>query len=168
MGKRDGVRVVKALATFGYRWAAHDWFAEQAEDPDLMRRRGLRPSEPLPRTFGLIEPDGRLRDTLPRAGLVQLRNWLANDDAILAWTFPEGLCEADEAHLRSELHTLHHYERPDGGHGQPWSPLAAIEAALADWPEADPTRDVSLAAAERDLLAVLDKLFPEGSDSELA
>ncbi|HYN78897.1 MAG TPA: hypothetical protein VES73_14035, partial [Lamprocystis sp. (in: g-proteobacteria)] len=161
----EKTQIAAALGTFGYRWAARDWFAEQSEDPDLMRRRGLRPGEPLPRAFALFEPDGRLRDTLPRSGLLQLRDWLANDDAILAWTFPAGLCAVDEAHLRSELHTLHHYERPDGGHGQPWSPLAAIEAALADWPEAEPTRDVSLAAAERDLLTVLDELFPVDPDS---
>jgi len=153
-----------AIAIWGHRWAARDWFTEQSEDPDLMRRRGLRPGEPLPRAFALFEPDGRLRDTLPRSGLLQLRDWLANDDAILAWTFPAGLCAADEAHLRSELHTLHHYERPDGGHGQPWSPLAAIEAALSDWPADQATRDVSLAAAERDLLAVLDELFPEAAE----
>jgi len=162
--KEDKRRAETALETAKYRWAALDWFAEQSEDPDLMRRRGLRPGEPLPRQFALFEPDGRLRDTLPRSGLLQLRDWLANDDAILAWTFPAGLSAADEAHLRSELHTLHHYERPDGGHGQPWSPLAAIEAALSDWPEDEPTRDVSLAAAERDLLAVLDELFPERPD----
>jgi hypothetical protein len=160
----DKHRVANALGRFCYSQVALDWFSEQAEDLDLMRRRSLHPCEPLPREFGLFEPDGRLRDTLPRAGLVQLRDWLANDDAILAWTFPNGLLAADEAHLRSELHTLHHYERPDGGHGQPWSPLAAIEAALADWPESEPTRDVSLAAAERDLLAVLDDLFPERPD----
>ncbi len=160
------LRVAKALEIFGYRLSAQDWFAEQAVDPDLMRRRGLRPGEPLPREFALFEPDGRLPDTLPRAGLIQLRDWLANDDAILTWTFPEGLSAADEQHLRAELHTLHHYERPDGGHGQPWSPLAAIEAALADWPETESTRDVSLAAAERDLLVVLDALFPADADPE--
>lgn len=160
----DERRIATELARLAYRCAAPDWFAEQAEDPDLMRRRGLRPGEPLPREFALFEPDGRLRNTLPRSGLLQLRDWLANDDAILAWTFPAGLCSADEAHLRSELHTLHHYERPDGAHGQPWSPLAAIEAALADWPADQATRDVSLAAAERDLLAVLDELFPEAAE----
>ena len=164
--EKDKLRVANALERFGYRRAALDWFAEQALDPEPMRRRGLRPGEPLPREFALFEPDGRLRDTLPRSGLLQLRDWLANDDAILAWTFPEGLCAADEAHLRSELDTLHHYERPDGGHGQPWSPLAASEAALEDWPADEPTRDVSLAAAERDLLAVLDALFPEDPDPE--
>jgi hypothetical protein len=162
----DRRRIANALESFGYRWAALDWFNEQAENLDLIRRRGLRPAEPLPREFDLFKPDGRLRDTLPRAGLLQLRDWLADDNAILAWTFPVGLSEADEVHLRSELHTLHHYERPDGGHGQPWSPLAAIEAALSDWPEAEPTRDVSLAAAERDLLAVLDDLFPEAPEPE--
>jgi len=164
--KDEELRVATALETFTHRWIAHDWFAEQADDPDLMRRRGLRPGEPLPREFALFEPDGHLRDTLPRSGLIQLRDWLANDDAILSWTFPAGLSAADEQHLRAELHTLHHYERPDGGHGQPWSPLAAIDAALSDWPETEPTRDVSLAAAERDLLAVLDELFPAGADPE--
>ena len=158
--------MANASARFGPCSAALDWFAEQAEHPDLMRRRSLRPGEPLPREFALFEPDGHLRDTLPRSGLIQLRDWLANDDAILAWTFPDGLSAADEAYLRAELHTLHHYERPDGGHGQPWSPLAAIEVALADWPETKPTRDVSLAAAERDLLAVLDALFPADADHE--
>ena len=49
---------------------------------------------------------------------------------------------------------------PDGGRGQPWSPMAALDAALDDWPEDQPTRDLTLAAAEADLLAVLKDLFP--------
>jgi hypothetical protein len=40
------------------------------------------------------------------------------------------------------------------------SPIAALGAVLADWPEDLPTREVTLAAAERDLLVVLDNLFP--------
>ena len=149
-----------ALETFGYRFAALDWFAEQAKDPDLMRRRGLRPGQPLPPGLGLFDATGRIREQLQRESLVRLRAWLGDDDAVLGWFFPEGLSAEDDKDLREQLHILHHYQRPDGGHGQPWSPIAALDAVLADWPEDLPTREVTLAAAERDLLAVLDNLFP--------
>ncbi|WP_295448314.1 hypothetical protein [uncultured Thiodictyon sp.] len=95
--------------------------------------------------------------------MVRLREWLTDDDAVLGWFFPEGLSAADNEDLREQLHILHHYERPDGGHGQPWSPIAALDAVLADWPQDQPTREVTLAAAERDLIAVLDELFLEGA-----
>lgn len=152
-------QVREALAAFAYCWCAHDWFAEQAAHPDLMRRRGLPPGEPLPRAFGLFAPDGRLPDHIPRAGLLQLRDWLADDDAVLRWLFPAGLGSTDAEHVHNELQTLHHRPQPDGSRGQPWSPLAAIEAVLADWPADVPIRDISLAYAERTLLAALEEIL---------
>jgi hypothetical protein len=160
------VRFLAALKTFGYCAAALDWFDEQAQDPDLMRRRGLRPAEPLPRDLGIFDDTGRIGEQLSRESLVQLRTWLNNDDRVLGWFFPEGLSPEDDKDLREQLHILHHYERPDGGRGQPWSPIAALDAVLADWPEDLPTREVSLAAAERDLIEILDELFPEEQPGE--
>jgi hypothetical protein len=160
----DNRRLLFALEIFGYRFAALDWFAEQAEDPDLMRRRGLRPGQPLPPELGLFDAAGRIRERLERESLVRLRAWLEDDNAVLTWFFPEGLSTEDDKDLRGQLHILHHYQRSDGGHGQPWSPIAALDAVLADWPEDLPTRQVTLAAAERDLLAVLDTLFPPGGE----
>ncbi|EGV29558.1 putative signal transduction protein with Nacht domain [Thiorhodococcus drewsii AZ1] len=150
-----------ALETFGYRFAALDWFEEQAEDPNLMLRRGLRPGEPLPRDLGLFDDTGRPLNPFPRTALLRLRDWLDDDDRILHWVFPDGLPEAEERDLREQLHILHHAEQPDGSRGQPWSPIAALDAVLADWPEDQPTREVSLAAVERDLMPVLEALFPD-------
>lgn len=149
------------LDTFRYRWASLDWFDEQASDPDLMRRRGLRPGQPLSPELGLFDADGRILEQLPRQAVVRLRAWLEDDDQVLAWFFPEGLTEEIRRDLLGQLHILHHYQREDGGRGQPWSPIAMLDAALADWPENQPTREISQAAAERDLLAALDALFPE-------
>jgi len=151
--------IIGRMAAPGAERATHRWLGE---------RRAL--GELLEFDFATLPlaPFYRAADLLMRhpAGRLPVRDWLANDDAILAWIFPAGLCAADEQHLRAELHTPHHYERPDGGHGQPWSPPAAGEAAPSDWPETEPTRDASLAAAERDLPAVLDELFPAGADPE--
>jgi hypothetical protein len=161
LGKGQVEMVGAALETFGYRVAALDWFDEQANDPDLMSRRGLRPGEPLPRDLGLFDDSGRIQDPLPRAAVVRLRAWLEDDDRILQWVFPEGLSAVDEQNLREQLQILHHAEHPDGTRGQPWSPIAAIDAVLADWPEDQPNREVSLAAAERDLMAVLKPLLTD-------
>ncbi len=160
------VRFLATLGTFGHHVAALNWFDEQAQDPDLMRRRGLRPAEPLPLELGIFDDTGRIREQLSRKSLVQLREWLEDDDRVLGWFFPEGLSPEDDKDLREQLHILHHYERPDGGHGQPWSPIAALDAVLADWPEDLPTREVTLAAAERDLIEILDELFPEEPPGE--
>nr|VFK62620.1 MAG: hypothetical protein BECKTC1821F_GA0114240_10775 [Candidatus Kentron sp. TC] len=133
------------MERFGYRFAALDWFAEEADDPELMTRRGLRPGEPLPREFGLFEEDGRPRERWPREGLVELRAWLDRTKAVLDWTFPEGLPTEEREGLLDQLETLR--ERP-------WSPQAALDALLTDWPETEPHRETTLAAAEAPLLAV--------------
>lgn len=153
--------ILTAIGTFCYRYASLDWFDEQAEDPDLMRRRGLRPGQPLPPESGLFDANGRIREQVAREAVVRLRAWLEDDDQVLNWFFPEGLTEEIRTDLLDQLRILHHYQRPDGGRGQPWSPIAMLDAALADWPEAVLTREMTQAAAERDLLAVLDTLFPE-------
>ncbi len=43
--------------------------------------------------------------------------------------------------------------------------LIALGAVLADWPEVLPTRGLIL-VAERDLIAVLDELFPKEAPGE--
>jgi len=148
-----------ALEQFCCRIAALDWFNEQAEDPDLMRRRGLQPRTPLPPEFGLFDNTGYIRERLSRDSVQQLRHWIDDDNAVLAWCFPERLSSEDDKDLREQLHILHHAEAGDDSRGQPWSPKAALDAVLADWPKDEPTRGVTVEAAERDLLAVLDPLF---------
>nr|VFJ89887.1 MAG: hypothetical protein BECKLFY1418B_GA0070995_101726 [Candidatus Kentron sp. LFY] len=143
-------RFVLELERFGYRFAALDWFAEEAEDPELMHRRGLRPGEPIPKGFGLFDEDGHPLEKWPREGLVKLRRWLDDDEAVLDWTFPEGLPAEERDNLLAELARLRR---------RPWSPQAALDAALADWPETEPRREVSLAAAERPLLAVIEAIL---------
>nr|VFK66333.1 MAG: hypothetical protein BECKUNK1418G_GA0071005_10884 [Candidatus Kentron sp. UNK]VFK71969.1 MAG: hypothetical protein BECKUNK1418H_GA0071006_10894 [Candidatus Kentron sp. UNK] len=141
-------RFALELERFGYRFTAFDWFAEQAEDPELMTRRGLRPGEPLPRKFGLFDEDGRPKARWPREGLVKLRDWLDRDEEVLDWTFPPGssmaLAPAEREGLLTQLARLRR---------RPWSPQAALDALLADWPETEPWRETTLAAAEAPLLA---------------
>jgi len=79
------------LEHFIYRDAAHDWFNEQADNPNLMCRRGLRPGEPLPKELGLFDNDGRPLPVQKRENWVRLRQWLDDDDAVLEFFFPEGL-----------------------------------------------------------------------------
>ncbi len=130
----------KILLQCGLLHAARDYFAEQAEDAELARRRGQRPGEPLPRRFAFFDKAGRLRDVTARSSFVELRKWVDDDEAVLAWTFPEDLAEEEREVLLADLAVLRR---------QPWSPQAAIDALLADWPEEESERDVSFAEAER-------------------
>jgi len=151
-------RFVLELERFGYRFAALDWFAEQAEDPGLMERRGLRPGEPLPKEFGLFDEAGRPKERWPRDGLLKLRAWLDRDDAVLDWVFPpasDALPPEEREALLTQLATLRRHS---------WSPQAALDALLADWPEAEPWRDTSLTAAEAPLLAVIREILGESAE----
>ena len=138
-------RFALALERFGYRHAALDWFAEEAEDPELMGRRGLRPGEPLPREFGLFHGDGHPVEKWPREALMKLRAWMDRDQAVLDWVFPAGLPGEERQGLLAQIATLRR---------RSWSPQAALDALLADWPTDVPSRETSLAAAEEPLLAV--------------
>ncbi|MCI5123854.1 MAG: hypothetical protein D3925_05100 [Candidatus Electrothrix sp. AR5] len=76
-------QTAKELEKFGYRYSAYDWFLEQAESPDLMQRRGLRPGQPLPPKLELFDDKGLLRSPLKRQAIVNLHNWLQDDQQIL-------------------------------------------------------------------------------------
>jgi len=135
-------------------WTWPSWFDEQAEAPALMTARSLRPGQPLPQELGLFDDSGRLRSPLPRSALQALEAWLGDHDAILDWVFPDGLAPDDDQDLREQLAILA---------GQPWSPRAAVGAALADGSEQLAERDTSLTAAEAPLIAVLEALFPDAA-----
>ncbi|CAK0780056.1 hypothetical protein CCP3SC15_60039 [Gammaproteobacteria bacterium] len=65
-----------ALERFGYQYAARDWFQEQTENPELMRSRGFRQGEPLPRELGLFDEHGIPLERQQRKNWRQLRCWL--------------------------------------------------------------------------------------------
>lgn len=132
-----------AVERFSHYYAAHDWFAEQAEDPNLMTRRGLRPGEPLPRTLGLFDERGMPLPQQQRSHWLALQQWLSDDDQVLGFFFPEGLSPDDDALLRADLAILK---------GQPWSPHAFIDASLKDWPESEPYKDFSFDNAQQEML----------------
>lgn len=140
------------LSHFGLRQASLDWFDEQATNPDLARRRGLRPGEPLPRHLGLFDDEGRPLTVQKRGAWLKLRRWLDDDEAVLSFAFPEGLSVADRELLLSDLAILRR---------QPWSPQAGIDAMLEDWPEDEPERVITLEVAERRLLAACEKALKE-------
>ncbi len=144
--------VVAALAQYCLQHAAIDWFDKQAMDSALASRRGLRPGEPLPHEFGLLDDGGRLPPFQRRESFVRLRAWLDDDDAVLGFFFPAGLPADDQARLVDDLAIVRE---------QPWSPQAGIDALLAGWSEGKPERDVTLAAAEHRLQAALDRALAE-------
>ncbi|GBC60265.1 hypothetical protein DENIS_1216 [Desulfonema ishimotonii] len=139
-----------ALEHFGYQYAAHDWFDEQAENPDLMCRRGLRPGEPLPKEFGLFDNDGRPLPVQNRKNWVRLRQWLDDDDAVLEFFFPDGLPDENRENLLAQTDLLRK---------QPWSPQAALDAVLADWPEDEPERPYTMEHAEAQLEKACDEFL---------
>jgi hypothetical protein len=132
------------LKSFSCRYAAYDWFTKQAEQPDLMIRRGLKPAEPLPRTLGLFDERGMPLEQQQRQCWLKLQTWLQRDDEMLEFFFPEGLNVEEEAMLRADLEMLKK---------QPWSPQALVASVLNDWPENQPQRDFSFATAQDEILA---------------
>lgn len=149
-----------ALDLFGYRCAAYDWFTEQAENPDLVRRRGLIPGEPLPRSLGLFDERGIPLERQDRQSWLALQTWLNDDDAVLAFFFPEGLTAEDNNLLRNDLAILKQ---------QPWSPHAFLRGALAEWPEQQRYRDFSFETAQQEMLGACDVFLTQagtGSDRD--
>ncbi|OAI18502.1 hypothetical protein A1507_09080 [Methylomonas koyamae] len=141
-----------ALDLFGHRYATHDWFTEQAENPDLVRRRGLIPGEPLPRSLGLFDQRGIPLVRQDRQSWLALQAWLNDDDAVLAFFFPEGLTAGDDRLLRSDLAILKQ---------QPWSPHAFLSAALAEWPEQQRYRDFGLETAQQEMLMACEQFLAQ-------
>ncbi|ANE56239.1 NACHT domain-containing NTPase [Methylomonas sp. DH-1] len=142
----------KAFDLYGYRYSAHDWFTEQAESPDLARRRSLIPGEPLPRSLGLFDERGIPLARQDRQSWLALQAWLNDDDAVLAFFFPEGLTAGDDRLLRSDLAILKQ---------QPWSPHAFLSAALAEWPEQQRYRDFGLETAQQEMLMACEQFLAQ-------
>ncbi|MCI5144990.1 MAG: hypothetical protein D3923_05540 [Candidatus Electrothrix sp. AR3] len=138
--------LILALEQFGYSYAIYDWFQEQAESPELMQRRGLRPGQPLPPKLKLFDNKGLLRSPLSRQALVNLQEWLQDDQQILDWVFPEGLSKEWQENLLEQMAILWK---------QPWSPRHAVQATLDYWPEDLLERETTLAAIEQPLIDAL-------------
>ncbi|ATG91151.1 NACHT domain-containing protein [Methylomonas koyamae] len=146
------ITYISAFELFSHRYATHDWFTEQAENPDLVRRRGLIPGEPLPRSLGLFDERGIPLERQDRHSWLALQAWLNDDDAVLAFFFPEGLTAGDDRLLRSDLAILKQ---------QPWSPHAFLSAALAEWPEQQRYRDFGLETAQQEMLMACEQFLAQ-------
>jgi hypothetical protein len=96
----------------------------------------------LPQALGLFDSLGLPLDRQDKANWERLRLWLDDDQAVLAFFFPEGLAAAEAAVLRGDLAILKR---------QPWSPQAFVQAILAQWPEGQDL-DSSQAEAERRMI----------------
>jgi hypothetical protein len=134
---------LSALAWLGLRYAAFDWFEEQAVNPELTKRRGLRLGEPLPRDFGLLDERGCPFPVQRRSSWLRLRDWLADDAEVLQFVFPEGLSTEDRQLLIADMIQLRK---------QPWSPQAAVDMVLKNWPVEQKHREITLEVAEQNLL----------------
>lgn len=138
---------------FGLRSSAYEWFDIQASDPDLTRRRGLLPGQPLPQEFSIFDAEGRPKTVQRRESIEALRAWIADPDQVLDWTFRQEAFDGDldpktRAHFQEEINLLN---------SQPWGATAYFDAVLADWPEDQEEMDVSVEAAERRLVEALDE-----------
>lgn len=150
-------RFARSLERLGYQYAAHDFFLEQAEDPGLVYRRGLCPGEPLPQSLNLFDKRGLPLERQTRENWLKLRQWLDDDDAVLAFFFPEGLVPDDEAVLRKDLAILKQ---------QPWSPQAFIQATLNAWPEDGSDLDCSYTPMEQDMFNACERFLKESNGLE--
>jgi len=150
--KEQPEELLRAFLSYSLRSAALDWFSEQSSQPDLARRRGLHMGQPLPQEFGLFDEKGIPLAIQRREGWLKLGAWLRDDDAILAFAFPEGLPDADEKLLREDLAILH---------GQSWAPEKRVDVLLMDWPKAQEEREITLEAADRALLEACEKALAD-------
>ena len=132
--------ILLAIEHFGYIYASFDWFNEQVEKIDLVKRRGLIPGEPLPGGFQLFDSKGIPAGIQKRENINNLLDWLGNNEAMLGFFFPEGLTDEQKEIFTTDLNTLR---------VQPWSPQAALKAMLADWPEDQAEREHSLQIGEK-------------------
>ena len=118
-----------------------------------MRRRGLKPGEPLPRELGLFDGTGIPFPVQKRESWIELRRWLDDDEEVLSFFFPEfpndypGL---ETRILKADLALLRE---------QPWSPQKGVDAILSDWPEDEPTRPCTPEDDERRLEAACDRFL---------
>jgi len=144
-----------ALERFNYYHAAADWFQEQADNPDLMRRCGLRPGEPLPRELELFDERGLPLTTQHRDKLPKLLDWLNDDEAVL--DFAQITDQQQRATLRPHLQQLR---------TQPWSPQAAVQAILTGWPEDRPIIEDYPQFAEAQMLAACEALLKKQREDE--
>ena len=140
----------KMLSRFRSRHAARDWFLEQSEDIGLATRRGLRIGEPLPKELGLFDEKGIPHEIQKRENWVRLREWIDDQDAVFRFFFPDGLPAEEYEFLKSDLELLYK---------QPWSPQKGLDAALEDWPEDEPERDLSVETAEARLEKACDEFL---------
>ncbi|MDM8515044.1 hypothetical protein QUF76_02505 [Desulfobacterales bacterium HSG16] len=140
----------QALERYFYHYAGQDWFAEQSESPEMVKRRGHRIGEPLPKHLNLFDENGIPLEEQKRENLLKLKNWLDNDNEILKFFFPKGLPAQDRKMLLSDLALLK---------TQAWSPQAAVRAILADWLEDEPVRTCSMKNSEAMLEKACDDLI---------
>jgi len=159
-GKTDDAaleRFVIALELTGLRHAAHLWFDHQANDPDMMRRRGFEPGIPLPPKLGLFDESGRPHRVRQRESYVRLRTWVEDHDAFLEFLFPDGPNPADREIILADLKQLQQ---------QPWSMERCLDAVLADWPADEEERDLSVEAMEPELVRAAEALLEAHGGAE--
>jgi len=87
----------------------------------------------------------------PRTAWENLAKWLDDDEAVLAFIFPEGLPPEVDL-LRANLAQLR---------TQSWSPLKGVQALLKDWPKKERERPYTLEAADAELRAACEKALAE-------
>lgn len=144
--------VYLAILGFAYNWSAWDWFSEQAENPDLVLKRGGRVAEPLPKHLGVFDECGLPKLQQQRSNLVDLQAWASVADNWLTWVFPEGLSSEEESLLRADIAELKTHD---------WSPDGFMEAVLADWPADQAEQDWSLESREQAMRQTIEHFLEE-------
>lgn len=136
--------------------AAWVWFFQQSESPQLLVNRGGRANEPLPRELGLFNRDGLPHDIQERDHLLNLKEWVWDDENWLSFIFPnEDLTEEVRQLLLSDIAELKQ---------QDWSPYRLLDELVSSWPENEKHRDFSKKSGESRMTNALEEFlakYPE-------
>jgi hypothetical protein len=106
----------------------------------------------VPRDLGLFDDQGYPLPIQERERWARLRAWLDDNRAVLDFVFPSGLPKDDRRCLEQDLELLKR---------QPWSPQAAIDAVLEDWPASEPRRPYGREVSEQRMIEACRRLLEE-------
>ena len=154
--KTKAFKVLKnSIILFNLHCAARNWFEEQAENPDLLIKRGGRANQPLPAELGLFDSSGIPLEQQSRQNWVKLQQWVDDENNILSFVFPDELTTMAKEEKQLLLDDLAHLKQQD------WSLQKMIATVLDDWPEDQAVKDFSTQRYIDDLIQQCERVLAE-------